>query len=306
MDLSRARIAVTGATGFVGRALVRSLQARGAHVVALVRDPQRARGLREAGAELRRADLQDMDALTRALDGVDAVYANAGLVSIGQHSLQALMDVNVRGTENVMQAMARKDVPRLVWTSSATVYQPRRDHYYREDHPLRTASHIVTRFGYYPLSKALAERRAWQLADALGLELTTVRPHQIHGPHDGVGFIHWTRRLMRLPVTVYPSHLRLPSVYVEDLSEAMCRMLERPVAAGKAYNIAGEPGITYWELMEAYTAAGGHRAPWVIPVPVPLERRFDTSRARRDLDFTNRPLEESFDHLLRLESAQRP
>jgi nucleoside-diphosphate-sugar epimerase len=102
-------------------------------------------------------------------------------------------------------------------------------------------------------------------------------------------------------VTVYPTHLRLPSVYVDDLAEAMCRMLERPVAAGKAYNIAGEPGTTYWQLLEAYAAAGGHRAPWIIPVPVPLERRFDITRAQRDLDFTNRPLHEGFADLIRRE-----
>lgn len=301
MDLSRCRIAVTGATGFVGRALVRSLQGRGAHVIALVREPRRARDLARAGVELRVADLRDADALARALDGADAVYANAGLVSIGQHPLDALMDVNVRGTEKLLRAAARRDVGRVVMTSSATVYAPRRDHHYREEHPLRASGGFVTPFGYYALSKALAERKAWRLARELDLELTTVRPHQIHGPFDGVGFTHWTRRIMRSPVAVYPSHLRLPSVYVHDLTEAMCRMLERSAAPGRAYNIAGEPGTTYWQLLEAYAAAGGHRARWILPVPVPLERRFDTTRAREDLGFTNRPLVESFADLIRRE-----
>ncbi|MFW6049544.1 MAG: NAD-dependent epimerase/dehydratase family protein [Myxococcota bacterium] len=303
MDLSGRRIAVTGATGLVGRSLTRALLDRGVRVVAVVRDPARAGGLERQGAELRVADLQDAEALARAFRGAEAVYANAALVSIGQHALRTLVEVNVEGTVRVLEAMARAGVPRVVLTSSATAYAPRPDHFYREDHPLRSPGRFVTRFGAYALSKAMAERRAWELARALGLRLTTVRPHQIHGPFDGVGFMHWTRRLMRAPVTVYPTRLQLPSVYVGDLAEAMCRMLERPIAEGKAYNVAGDPDVTYGDLLAAYTRAGGRRARWVVPVPVPLRRRYDISRARDELGFHNRPLVEGFAELLQAERA---
>lgn len=301
MDLAGRRIAVTGATGFVGRDLARALLSRGARVTGVVRNPARAQALEAQGAEVRVGDLGDEDALARAFEGVDAVYANAGLVSIGQHALSTLLEVNVEGAARVLRAMARAGVERVVMTSSATAYAPRPDHTYREDHPLRDGSRRVTRLGYYALSKALAEREAWRLADELGLSLTTVRPHQIHGPFDGVGFTYWTRLAMRPPVTFYPSGLYLPSVYVGDLTEAMCRMLERPAAAGKAYNIAGDGGVSYWDLLEAYVRAGGHRPRWVVPVPVPLRRRYDTRRARRDLGFANRPLVESFAELLQIE-----
>lgn len=302
MTLEGQRIAVTGATGFVGRDLVRALNERGAHVIAVVRDPARARGLE---AEPAVADLGDEDALAGAFRGADAVFANAGLVSIGQHRMATLRAVNVEGTRNVLRAMARAGVQRVVLTSSATVYAPRRDHRYTEQHPLRAEGDRVTPFGRYALSKALAERAAWQLADELGLALTTVRPHQIHGPFDGVGFTHYTRLATRLPVTAFPSRLEFPSVYVEDLTDAMCRALERPIAVGRAYNVAGDPDVTYWDLLHAWFAAGGTRPRVVLPVPVPaMRRRYPIDRAQHDLGFRNRPLVEGFRALLEREATQ--
>jgi len=302
VELDGARVGVTGATGFVGRNLVRVLRNEGARVVAIVRSPDRALAVLGDEVDVRRADLADPQALRAAMAGTDAIVANAALVSVGQHDLDTLVRNNVAGTENTLHAAADAGVRRAVLVSSATIYRPRGgDRSIVEDDPIYDETDRPGPLGRYAFSKALAERAAWRLADERGLALTTVRPHQIHGAGDAVGFVHWTRRLMKSPVTVFPAYLRLPSVYVGDLALAVARMLDRRVAVGKAYNVAGDGEVTWWRLLDAYAAAGGRRAPVVIPVPAPVTRRISSRRAAEELGFRNRPLVDGFREMLALE-----
>jgi dihydroflavonol-4-reductase len=106
---------VTGATGFVGAAVVAHLHARGHQVRALVRDPARATVLPD-GVEVAVADLTDVDALTRAVDGCEGVFHLAAAVGL---SGAAVRQINVGGTARVVDACRRAGVRRLVHTSSS-------------------------------------------------------------------------------------------------------------------------------------------------------------------------------------------
>jgi nucleoside-diphosphate-sugar epimerase len=304
MNLAGTSIAVTGASGFIGGYLVRALIARGARVIAVVRRPELCAALASQGAELRRADLADRATMARAFRGAEAAIANAGLISLGGHSRRALVSANVEGTRNVFHALADAGVGRALFTSSAVVYRPRADHRYREDDPLRRHDDPATPLGYYAISKAWAEHEAWQLAHELGIVLSTARPHTVYGAFDNRGFTRWFKLLMRAPIAAFPTQLMLPSVYAGDLAEAMCRMLERTVAHGRAYNISGEPDrFDYWDLFCAYREAGGRVPRVVLPMPVPLRRSFVIARAERDLDFENRAPVDAFRDMLALERA---
>jgi hypothetical protein len=81
VDLKHSKVAITGATGFLGGYLVDTLLARGAHVVAVVRNPDKAASLSRRGVEVRRADLADRQALELGFKDVDAVISNAAVVS---------------------------------------------------------------------------------------------------------------------------------------------------------------------------------------------------------------------------------
>lgn len=292
MELTDRTVAVTGASGMVGRYLVQTLAGRGARVVAVVRNPAKmqATGL---PCEVRAADLTDVDALTDAFAGCDAVFSNAGLVSIGRQSREALMAANAEGTRNVFEAMRRNGVPRAVMTSSAAVYAQRRGAIYVEDDPLWEETARVSRPLYYALSKAVAEREAWRLAGAHGIDLSVARPGGIYGLHDRTGFTSWLRRFAAVPlVTVFPTHLYVPNVYGGDLAEAMARMVERPAASGRAYNLAGDPDVSFWQMLAAYRDAGWSAPRLVLPIPVPYRVAYQLERAQTDLDFVNRaPLE---------------
>jgi nucleoside-diphosphate-sugar epimerase len=303
IDLAGSTIAVTGATGFIGRYIVRALANRGCKVVAVVRNPERAATLKDHCSEIRQADLADQQALAKAFHGVDAVVSNAAMVSVGGKSKQELIATNVDGTSHIFEAMVEAGVKRCVQTSSAVAYRSKKNHYYHEDDPLRSADEDGTALSYYAVSKACAEERAWQLSRDFNIGLTTVRPHTVYGANDRGTFTRWLKRLMAPPISVFPAKLLLPPVYAGDLAEAICRIFERPQSIGRAYNIAGEPGKdSYWDMMCAYRRAGGRTPLLVLPIPVPMKRSYSISRAEQDLDFINCSLEDGFRDTIRLES----
>lgn len=304
MELRAARVAITGATGFLGRYLVDTFLARGARVIGVVRNPGRVPALLAAGVEMRRADLAEPAALERGFAGCDAIVANAALFSLHNRRWDDHVRCNVEGTRNVLEAAARVGVRRIVHVSSVAAYGFPHWRTLDENHPLLDARAPRVPWNVYPLSKALAERCAWELAARHGLALTVVRPSTIYGAFDP-NFTPVFVRLAALPVPVMPACFTLSFVHAGDVAEAIARALERPHTAGRAYNLAG-PGDTVWDFARAWRAAGGRLPRLLLPLPVPLALRFDTSRARRELDFEPRPLVEGLRETFARERAASP
>jgi nucleoside-diphosphate-sugar epimerase len=147
-------LAITGATGFVGSAVLAEALAQGHQVRALARRDQPAR----EGVTWVRGDLGDTAALAALVEGADAVIHVAGLTNTPD---PAEFEVaNVTGTANVLAAMQSAAVKRLVFVSSLSARQPR--------------------LSAYGSSKARAEA----LVEASGLDWTTVRPPGVYGPRD--------------------------------------------------------------------------------------------------------------------------
>jgi dihydroflavonol-4-reductase len=286
MELRGATVAVTGATGFLGRYVVDALLDRGARVVGVVRNPDRVPELAARGVELRRADLAERDALARGFAGAAAVVSNAALFSLRNQRWDEHQRANVVGTENVFHAIGDAGVRRVVHVSSVAVY--RRSGETKAEDAEQLGSETRRSFtNTYPISKALSEQLAWRLAAELGLELTTVRPCAIYGAHDP-NFTAIFARLVGFPLTVIPTVMRLPMVYAGDVADGIARALENPVAVGRAYNLTGEDE-TFWSFAQAWREAGGRTAWLTLPLPVPYAERFDHSRATRELGWRNRP-----------------
>src|SRR5437762_4314088 len=163
MDLRGAAVAVTGATGFLGRYLVDGLLARGARVIGVVRNPGRVPGPAARGVELRQADLGERDGLARGFAGAQAVVSNAALFSLRNRSWEDHQRANIQGTENVFGALADAGVRRVVHVSSVAVYRAHRPRV-AEDAPQLTPDTRRTLTNAYSVSKALSEQLAWRLA----------------------------------------------------------------------------------------------------------------------------------------------
>lgn len=286
MNLNGARIAVTGATGFIGHYLVEALLARGAQVRAVVRRPEAARKLFGTRVEVAQADLGDESALTEAFTSVDALVSNAALVAVATRDSAALVQANVRGATHTYRAAANAGIRRAVHTSTAVAYVPKPGHFYHEDDPVYPRGTLSHPFNHYGVSKAAGEHEARRVCREEGIDLTISRPHTVFGNRDRGTFTRWFLRFMASPISVFPCCLFLPSIYAGDLAEAMCRMLERSGARNRAYHVCSEPDeLSYWRLMQAYRDAGGRTPKVVLPVPVPISRRFSTDRAKADLGF---------------------
>ena len=285
VQLPDATIAITGATGFLGRYLVETLTRRGARVVAVVRDREKAARVLGTEREVRVADLSDQPALCRAFEGVDAVIANAAVISF--RSPRLTLRTNVDGTRNVFRAIAQAGVRRAVSISSSAAYRalsPRTP--LSEDAALQPYGRAW--FGNaYGMSKAEAERVACAIAREAGVALTTFRPCGITGPGDPL-LMAAIARTMRVPVVPYPAFAAIGVVHAGDVAEAVALALEQPsVSRDRAYNLQGHT-VTLWQLADAWRSAGGRSARLRLPVPCPVSLRYDDSRARRELGWRPR------------------
>jgi len=300
VELRGARIALTGATGFLGRYVVDVLLARGARVIGVVRNPDRVPELRARGVELRKADLASRDDLAAGFTGADAVVSNAALFSLRNQSWDDHIRTNVEGTRNVFAALAAAGVKRVVHVSSVAVYSSRGGGL-AEDAPQYTESSRRLPWTVYAISKAVSEQLAWKLAGELALELTAVRPCAIYGAHDP-NFMRVLRLFLRLPITIVPVYMTLPFVHAGDVAEAIALALEKPISIGKAYNVTGDDS-TMWQFVDAWKEAGGP-APWLrLPIVVPSSQRYDHSLATRELGWKNRPLVEGLREMFERERA---
>ena len=151
-------IAITGATGFVGGAVLAEALAQGHQVRALARRAQSPR----AGVEWISGDLSDTDALIALVTGADAVVHVAGLTNTPDP--RAFEAANVTGTGNVIAAMAEAGVRRLVHVSSLAAREPK--------------------LSAYGASKARAETLVEASGGSGGLDWTIVRPPGVYGPRD--------------------------------------------------------------------------------------------------------------------------
>ena len=153
------RVLVTGAAGFIGRAVVRRLRSRGDEVVAIVRDPARAAALEPIGARLLVSDLGSKAAIRDAMAGCDGVVHLAGSYRVGIRPSErpAMYEANVAVTARVLDAAIEAGLPRIVAVSTANVLGDTNGVVVNETHRRDPADGFLS---YYDETKVLAHRLA--------------------------------------------------------------------------------------------------------------------------------------------------
>lgn len=172
------KIAVTGATGGLGRSLVEFLLQKKIEVVALGRNKDIGKKLSEQGAAFFAGDVTDIEYLKKAFAHTDIVIHSAGLAS-PWGEWDAFYQANVKGTEAVLTALKECHVPRLIHISTPSVYfsgKPREN--VSEDSPLPEAQ------TYYAKSKIMADELIFQEVKKRNLNAVLFRPRAIFGPYD--------------------------------------------------------------------------------------------------------------------------
>ena len=171
---------VTGATGFIGASIVRELLKDGCEVRVLARPGSDRRNLAGLDIEIREGDLSDREALIAALSGCQTLFHAAADYRLWTRSPQAMYDVNVKGTENILAAALAAGLERVVYTSSVgTLGNPGDGTPGTETTPVDFSQMV----GDYKKSKFLAERAAESYLEK-GLPLVIVNPSTPVGPMD--------------------------------------------------------------------------------------------------------------------------
>lgn len=239
------KVAVTGASGFIGAEIVRVLLERGHTVHGTVRDTsneEKTRPLQTLdGANGRlvlfNADLLDEDSFHDAFDGCDIIMHVASPYVIDVEDAQRdLVDPAVQGTRAVLLAAAGSGARRVVLTSStAAITDEPEDRVYTEADWNTKSS--LTRNPYY-YSKTLAERAAWDFVESEGsaFDLVVINPVGVIGPSIAPTVNTSNRITMDLlNGGVYPAiiDLAFPLVDVRDVAEAHVRAAENDDASGR-------------------------------------------------------------------------
>jgi farnesol dehydrogenase len=246
------RVLVTGGTGYLGRAVVSALAARGHDLVVFARSATRS-GLPGTTID---GDIRDRAALERAAAGCDAISHSAALVSIWRRRHQDFDDINVGGLRNVLAVARVLGTPRVLYTSSFVAIPPK-----GKTEPLVAND--------YQRTKVAADRVADE-AVRDGLPLIRVYPGVVYGPGsftEGnlVGRLIADHLAHKLPGLVGPEN-QWSYAYVDDVAAGHCTALERGRVGGR-YALGGEnaPQRRVFEIVQRLT---GRRPPLRIPFPV--------------------------------------
>ncbi|HTS96726.1 MAG TPA: hopanoid-associated sugar epimerase [Streptosporangiaceae bacterium] len=321
------RVVITGATGFIGSAVTRAVQARGADVVALVAPGADDRNLDGTDVERALVDVRDGPAVRSVCAGARFVFHLAAIYRLWASDPRIFYDVNVGGTLNVLDAARAGGCERLVYTSTVGVLGLGMTKYGKpaDETAFADISHL---FGHYKRSKFIAEHEVLRAA-AEGLDVRLALPTFPLGPGDlaptPTGKVVVDFLSGRMPAYVDTA---LNVSHVDDLARGHLAALERG-RSGRSYILGGE-NLSMREILQALASYAG------LPMPrrqvprgvvltagvaseliegrllrreprVPLEGArmsatrmiFSDDRARTELGYTSRPAREAIEESAR-------
>jgi dihydroflavonol-4-reductase len=247
---------VTGATGFVGAAVARALEAAGWQVRVLVRGGSDRSNLQRLAPEIVEGDLTDVASLERALTGCAGLFHVAADYRLGARDPAQLYRTNVDGTRNVLHAARTAKVPRIVYTSSVATIGIPSDGSQGEE---RTPVNLSNMIGHYKRSKYLAEEVAREAA-RMGMSVVIVNPSTPVGPGDikptPTGQLVLDAASGRMPAYVDTG---LNIVHVDDVASGHLLAFERG-KEGARYILGGED-MTLQTILAQIARLVGRRPP---------------------------------------------
>jgi NAD dependent epimerase/dehydratase len=257
MDLSNAKILITGADGFIGSHLTEALVRQGRDVRAFVLyNSFNSWGwLDESDAEVRKSldvfsgDIRDPHGVREAMKGCDIVLHLAALIAIpySYHSPDTYVDTNVKGTLNVVQAARELGVRKVVHTSTSEVYGTAKYVPITEDHPLQGQSP-------YSASKIGADQIALSFFTSFGTPISVIRPFNTYGPRQSA------RAVIPTVITQIANgvrRIRLGSLhptrdfsYVHDTVRGFIAVAESDRSIGEVINIGSNFEISIGDTVK--------------------------------------------------------
>jgi NADH dehydrogenase len=241
------RVAIFGATGFVGNYLVRALLAAGHEPSVLVRPGSEKKLAQAERCRITSGDIGSVDAIRKTLQGCDAAIYNIGLLKEFPRRGITFEEAHFTGVQRVIEAAQDIGVRRFLLMSANGVRQPGTP--YQE-----------TKF------------RAEELLRATNLDWTIFQPSVIFGDSGGTQeFSHQLyNELVKPPVPAvsFPG-VEMSPVFIDDVVDAFVNALANPSTVGKTYALGG-PEVLSWKQMVERVAAAAGRDKWFVTMPLAL------------------------------------
>lgn len=254
------RVLVTGADGFIGKALCWELSEKGCEVRGAVRSMEKAaRSRLPTGMEVVQINQLDKDTdWTYAIHGVDVVVHLAARVHLinksSAYQLSAYSQINVAGTECLARAAASNAVKRLVYVSSVKVNGD------TSEKPLNE-NDIPAPNDFYSLSKWEAELALHNISKETGLEITILRPPLVYGPGVKANFLNLFKIVASgLPLPMLSINNRRSFIYLGNLVDAIMTCIKHPKAKGQTYLVSDGKDVSTPELIHDIAVALGKRS----------------------------------------------
>lgn len=316
---------VTGASGFIGSNLIRTLLKKGVSVKAFVRQQSLLKNIEGLDVEFVYGDVRDLDSLKTACQGCHFLFHTAAFYDFWAPDPQIFYDVNVAGTKNVLEAAQQTEVSKIIYTSTVGTIG-----YHKEP---RTPSNEMffpsngDLNNHYKQSKFQAEQIAFMFAKQ-GLPVVIVNPSAPIGPYDakptptGRIIVDFLKR--KIPAYVDTG---LNIIDVEDVAEGHWLAAQKG-KVGERY-ILGNKNVSLKEIYELIAQLGKTKHPFLkIPYAVAfslayvsegvaniLKQRpkislasvrmakrpmyFDSTKAVRELSLPQSPIEGAFEKAIR-------
>ncbi|CAL2279973.1 unnamed protein product [Prunus armeniaca] len=249
--LESGKVCVTGASGFLASWLIKRLLLSGNHVTGTVRDPGNQKKLahlwRLEGAKERlrlvKADLMEEGSFDDAILGCHGVFHSASpVLKPSSDPKTEILEPAVEGTLNVLRSCKKNpSLRRVVLTSSSSAVRVRPDEDFNSNIPLDESSWSSVELCetlqiWYPLSKILAEKAAWDFCKENGIDLVTVLPSFVIGPclpPDLCSTASDVLGLLKGETEKFKWHGRMGYVHIDDVALCHISVYEHESAHGR-------------------------------------------------------------------------
>jgi 2-alkyl-3-oxoalkanoate reductase len=233
------KVLVTGATGFIGSHLAKSLVEAGYEVRALVREKNSDRTrLSGVDVEFVVGDIRQADSLFEAASKVKKVFHCAAVAS-DWASKQAFYETNVVGTENILKACVRENVGIFIGISTNDVFGRIEKRVVDESFPLMKWHEP------YPDTKLLAEKLIWKYHETEGLPVTLVYPCWVYGEGDTTFLPHIIKAIASRQLVFWRKNALMWPTFIENLIDLLHVISTDTRAIGNGYLVHDGNSVSF-------------------------------------------------------------
>lgn len=241
------KIAITGASGFIGSRLTTYLSERGHSINALLRDPKRKPSFKSNKISLFYGDVTDKSSLYSAFKDADIVIHLAALFNRPGSSWKEYYDVNVQGSVNVLEASQSSSVKKVIHCSTGGVVSNNPYFPHSEDLP-----YSVPETDKYEKTKCEGEKAVRSYSQKYSYPVVVIRPAQPYGPGDMSKVKFY--KLVNKGIIFNPGKTKKHLIYIDDLCRAFEIALNDKRAIGEIFHIGGKNSILLKDLIRLVAA----------------------------------------------------